>query len=103
MESLKTRDVEVARPRAAFRNAEVETLFQQAKLSLKTQEGTVLVLPPTTDEQDFIREAVRAHVLAEDEAVRLAKPDENTLDVYEGLRADQYEDAGAGLRSGRVA
>lgn len=75
MESLRTRDVTEARLRAAVRNAEIEALFAQARLTLKQQAGTVLQLPPTEDEQDYIREAVRVQVLKEDDEARMSRPD----------------------------
>lgn len=103
MESLRTRDVVEARGKAAFRNAEVEALFAHARLAHQRQAGMVLQQPPTVDEQDYIRDAIRVYVLEEDEAVRLARPDDESMDAYEGIRADQFEDASSGLRSGRVA
>jgi len=84
MESLRTTDITEARTKAAFRNAEVEALFAQARLALQRQAGTILRQPPTVDEQDYIRDAVRVHVLEEDEAVRLARPDDDSMDAYEG-------------------
>lgn len=43
MESLKTTEMNVARTRAAFRNAEVEAVFEKARYDLKRRSGTVLV------------------------------------------------------------
>lgn len=78
-ESLWTTDLDTAKTRAAFRNAEVEALFEQARFENKRQAGTVLVGPPTPEEQQYIRDAVRFHVLDEDESVRLARPDEGSM------------------------
>lgn len=102
MESLRTVDPIEARKLAAFRNAEVEALFAQARLVFQRQAGTILQHPPTVDEQDYIRDAVRVHVLEEDEAVRMARPDDESMDAYESIRADEYKEASDGLRSGRV-
>lgn len=103
MESLRTRDVTEARTKAAFRNAEIEALFSQARLAHQRQAGTILQQPPTIDEQDYIRDAVRVYVLEEDEAVRLAKPNDDSMEVYEDIRANEFDEAFSGLRSGRVA
>lgn len=102
-ESLWTTDLDTAKTRAAFRNAEVEALFEQARFENKRQAGTVLVGPPTPEEQQYIRDAVRFHVLDEDESVRLARPDEGSMEAYEDYRSTQFDDVVAGLRSGRVA
>ena len=103
MESLRTTDISEARTKAAFRNAEVEALFAEARFALQRQASTVLQQLPSVDEQDYIRDAVRVHVLEEDEAVRLARPNDDSMGAYEGIRSDQYEEAASGLRSGRVA
>lgn len=102
-ESLRTSDMEVARTRAAFRDAEVAIEFEKAKAALRQQQVAPLQLDELTpEEQQYVRDRVRAHVLEEDDAVRMARPDDETREVYEGLLADQYEDASRGLRTGGV-
>lgn len=103
-ESLKTSDIEVARTRAALRDAEVAVEFEKAKGVLKQQVVTPLQLEGLSpEEQQYVRDRVRAHVLEEDDAVRMARPDDDTREVYESIRADEFEGALAGLQSGRVA
>lgn len=103
-ESLKTPDVEVARTRAAYRNAEVEAEFEKAKAALKQQTVAPMLLETLApEEQQYIREAVRAHILDEDETMRMLRPDEDSMDVYESIRTDQFEESLKGLQSGRVA
>jgi len=105
-ESLNTSDRDVAMGRVAVRNAEVAVLFQSAKTKLKEQRVAsapiaVATLPP--EALQYIREAVRAHVLKQDEEGRKARPDWESLDAYESILADQFEDTGRALRTGRVA
>jgi integrase len=103
-ESLKTPDIEVARTRAAFKDAAVAIEFERAREQLRLQ-ANVSALPEelSPEERRYISDAVRAHVLDEDESVRLARPDPDSMDAYESIRADQFDDAVAALRSGRVA
>ncbi|MDD0840693.1 hypothetical protein PSQ40_19100 [Curvibacter sp. HBC61] len=71
-ESLKTSDLADARKLAAFRNAEIEAEFERARAVRKAQTTTVpLHQQPTTEEGQYIREAVRSYLLEEDEAVRM--------------------------------
>lgn len=105
-ESLRTADIEVARVRAAIRNAEVEVELQAAQVQLKRQQATKATPAPATLSPaalQYIREAVRAHTLSEDEQVRRARPDWESLDAYESIRAEQFDDAGRALATGRVA
>ena len=104
--SLKTSDVEVARVRAAIRNAEVEVALQTAMAQLKQQQqadkSTTSPVTLSPAALQYIREAVRAHTLSEDESVRRARPDFDSLGEYESIRADQFNDAGRALSNGRV-
>ncbi|MBL0920242.1 MAG: hypothetical protein IBJ14_16185 [Hydrogenophaga sp.] len=103
MESLKTTELDVARTRAAYRNAEVEAVFEKARYDLKRQSGTVLTDDPTPEQQQYIRDAVRFHLLDEDESVRLSRPGEDNLDSYDDYRSNEYDTVAEGLRTGRVA
>lgn len=103
MESLKTTVLDVARTRAAYRNAEVEAVFEKARYDLKRMSVTALTDVPTPEQQQYIREAVRYHILEEDDAVRLARPGEDDLDGYDYVRSNQYDTVVEGLRTGRVA
>lgn len=102
-ETLKTTELEVARTRAAFRNAEVEAVFERARYQRQSQLGTALAEIPTPEQQQYIRDAVRAHLLDEDEGVRLARPGEDDLEGYDDYRSNEYETVADGLRTGRVA
>ncbi len=106
-ESLRTSDIEVARTRAAVRNAEVAVELEVARASLRRppapNEASVAPITFTPEGLQYIRAAVHAHVLKEDEAVRLARPDLDSLDEYASLRASQFEDDGQALLTGRVA
>lgn len=103
--SLETSDMAEARPRAALRNAEVEGMLSAAKARLTRQ---VLDATPATPQTltpellQYARDAVRAHVLREDELVRREGPDLDSLDEYESIRADQFEETGSALRTGRT-
>ncbi len=105
--SLETSDMEVARTRAAIRNAEVAVILEAAKATLRQQQAfskaPVAPVTLTPEALQYIRAAVHAHVLQEDEAVRLARPDLDSLDEYASLRASQFEDDGQALLTGRVA
>lgn len=103
-ESLKTSDLAEARKLAAFRNAELEAEFERARAVRKAQTTTVpLHQQPTTEEGQYIREAVRSYLLEEDEAVRMSVPDDDAMEAYEDIRADENEAVVEGLRSGAVA
>ena len=102
-ESLKTTELDVARTRAAYRNAEVEALFEKARYDLKRQLRTVLADIPTPEQLQYIRDAVRFQLLDEDEGVRLARPGEGSPEGYDDYRSNQYETVAEGLRTGRVA
>lgn len=105
--SLKTSDLAEARPRAALRNAEVEGMLTVAAAQLAQQQGTGN--EPTTPTSitpellQYARDAVRAHVLRVDEGVRRERPDPDSLDDCESIRADQFEETGNALRTGRTA
>jgi integrase len=103
--SLRTSDIEVARTRAAFRNAEVEFEFEQARAKLRAdQAGLAAIREPLTPEaQRYVADAVHARVLDEDEQVRMSRPDGETLDIYHSLRADEDREVAEALDSGRVA
>lgn len=105
--SLETADMEVARSRAALRNAEVSVVLQASETTLAQQQGTSKTSPApavlSPEAMQYIRDAVYAHVLQEDEGVRLARPDLDSLDEYESIRAEQFEDTGRALTTGRVA
>lgn len=103
MESLRTSDLAMACTRAAYRNAEVEALFEKARYDHKRQAGTVLVVMPTPEEQQYIREAVRALILEEDDTQRLSRPPEQDREGYDYVRSIQYDKVVEGLHSGRVA
>lgn len=103
MESLRTSDLAMARTRAAYRNAEVEALFEKARYDHKRQAGTVLVVMPTPEEQQYIRDAVRALLLEEDDTQRLSRPSEQDREGYDYVRSLQYDTVVEGLHSGRVA
>lgn len=103
MESLRTSDLAMARTRAAYRNAEVEALFEKARYDHKRHAGTVLVVIPTPEEQQYIREAVRALILEEDDTQRLSRPSEQDREGYDYVRSIQYDTVVEGLRTGRVA
>lgn len=95
--------MEVARTRAAYRDAEVAAEFEKAKAILSKQTVAPLQLEDLTpDEQSYVRERIRAHILEEDDAVRMARPDDDSREAYEGIRADQFSDSIDGLKSGRV-
>jgi hypothetical protein len=67
-ESLWTSDMEVARTLAAFRDEEVAIEFEKAKEVLCQQRGASLQLDELTpEEEQYVRERVRAHVLEEDD------------------------------------
>lgn len=103
--SLNTSDIEEARPLAALRNAEVEVLLKAAKAELTRQATSTAPVAPlklTPELLTYVREAVRAHVLGEDEEVRRARIDLDSLDAYESIRADQFEDTSTALRTGRT-
>jgi len=103
-ESLRTSDVEVARTRAAFKDAEVAIKFEKAKEQLK-QQVLVTSIPEdlSKEYQRYISEAVRVHILEEDEAVRIGRPSGTTLDDHESVLSDWFEDSGKELRTGEVA
>lgn len=106
-ESLRTSDIEVARTRAAVRNAEVAVELEVARASLRRppapNEASVAPITFTPEDLQYIRAAVHAHVLQEDEAVRMERPDLDSLDEYASMRASQFEDDGQALVTGRVA
>ncbi len=103
-ESLKTSEVEVARTRAAYRNAEVAAAFESANTQAVLEAlPAVAVTELAPDELQYIRDAVRARVVDEDEAVRIARPDDDSLDAYEGIRSDEFDETSRGLRSGLLA
>lgn len=103
-ESLKTSDVEVARTRAAIKDAEVAIEFEKAKEQLKRQ---AVVTPVPVDlsqeDQSYISEAVRTHILEEDEITRVGRPTATSLDGYEGFLSDWFEGTGKALRTGDIA
>lgn len=103
VESLKTTDLAKARTLAAFRNAEVEALFEKTRYEAQKKAEVRLVLPPSPQEQQYIREAVRALVLEEDEATRLSCPNLNELESYEDFRSVEFDNVAEGLRTGRLA
>lgn len=101
--SLDTSDMAEARSRAAIRNAEVEAMLSAARAQL----GALASEPQlpqfiTPELLQYARDAVRAHVLREDEEVRKARIDHDSLDAYESIRADQFDDTGTALRTGRT-
>lgn len=104
--SLETTDMETARTRAAIRNAEVAVMLEAATAKLKAQQSTAtptkVSQPLTQAGLGYIRDAVTAHVLAEDETVRIGRPELDSLDAYESIRADQFEDASRALITGRA-
>ena len=106
-ESLHTADMEVAVVRAAVRNVEVTVALQAAREQLKKQQADnrATTAPATLSPAalQYIRDAVRAHTLSEDEQVRRARPDFDSLDAYESFRAEQFDDSGRALATGRVA
>lgn len=104
-ESLNTPDIEVARTRAAFRDAEAAVAFEAARAQLKQQQRPVSQLPAQLppDAERYIAEAVRAHVLQEDEGVRMSRPDSDAMEAYESIRADQLDETSRALTTGRVA
>lgn len=102
-ESLRTPDMEIARTRAAYRDAEVAAEFEKAKAALTRQAVAHLQLEDLTpEEQSYVRERVRTHILEEDDAVRMARPDMDSREAYESIRADQFSDSMDGLKTGRV-
>lgn len=58
---------------------------------------------PTPEEQQYIREAVRALILEEDDTQRLSRPSEQDREGYDYVRSIQYDTVVEGLHSGRVA
>jgi integrase len=104
-ESLKTPDIEVARMRAALRDAEVAVELQAARHQLAQRQhqepATVDTLSP--EALRYVREAVRARALEFDEQVRLSRPDEDGLTHYESTLADEYVEASEALARGQVA
>lgn len=103
VESLRTSDLTMARTRAAYRNAEVEALFEKARYDRQRQAGTALIDVPTPEQQQYIREAVRALILEEDDIERLSRPSEQNREGYEYVRSLQYDTGTEGLRYGKVA
>ncbi|HEV8313705.1 MAG TPA: DUF6538 domain-containing protein, partial [Burkholderiaceae bacterium] len=104
-ESLKTPDIEMARTRAALRDAEVAVELLAARRQVEAQqerEKPVEVATLSPDALRYIREAVRARTLQLDEQVRLSRPDEDGRFHYESTLADRYEESGAALSSGEV-
>lgn len=77
--------METARTRAAVRNAEVAVMLEAATAKLKAQHSAVtptkVSQPLTPDGLGYIRDAVTAHILAEDETVRIGRPDLDSLDA----------------------
>jgi hypothetical protein len=104
-ESLNTPDIEVARTRAAFRDAEVAVEFEGARSRLRQQQAPAPEVPAqlTREAERFIADAVHSHILKEDEEVRMSRPDPDALEAYESIRADQFDDASRALATGRVA
>ncbi|MEJ8838661.1 DUF6538 domain-containing protein [Ramlibacter sp. AN1133] len=104
-ESLNTPDIEVARTRAALRGAEVAVEFEAARAQIKQQQQAVPALPAqlTPEAKRYIAEAVRVHVLDEDEEVRKSRPNDYAMEAYESIRADQFEESAHALATGRVA
>ena len=86
-ESLQTPDIEIARTRAAIRNAVVEVELQAAKAELKRQQGISPLVHTNLSPESlrFIREAVVAHTLQADEEFRRSRPDENGREAYDLL------------------
>lgn len=103
-ESLQTPDVEVARVRAALRDAAVAIEFEKARAQVK-RAATVPTLPAVLsfEEKRYVSEAIRAHVLNEDEEVRMSRPCPDSLEAYESIRSDQFDESVRALASGRVA
>lgn len=108
-ESLKTPDIEVARTKAALRDAEVAVELQSARAQLREQlakqerEKPVTVDTLSPEALRFVREAVKAKALEFDELVRMSRPSEDGLIHYEGLIADEAAEAQQALATGRVA
>lgn len=102
VESLKTTELAQAKTRAAFRNAEVEALFEKARGEVRHDAEVHLALPPNQAEQQYIREAVRALVLEQDESTRLARPPLHELEAYEDYMSVQLDWTAETLRTGRL-
>jgi hypothetical protein len=96
--------MEVARTRAAIKDAEVAIEFEKAKEQLRRQ-AVVTPVPRdlSREDQTYISEAVRVHILEEDEATRVGRPTATSLDDYEGFLSDWFEDTGEALRTGAIA
>lgn len=103
-DSLGTSDLKHAAKLRAIRNAEVEVQFATARGQLGAQAADPAVALKVVDSAtlDYIRDAVRSHVLQEDEEARKARPRADDLEGYEQLRSDEFDDAGSALKSGRV-
>lgn len=103
-ESLRTPDIEVARTRAALRDAEVAIEFEAARSQLKAQQAPKPQLPEDLSPQvlRFISDAVRERALQEDDEERMSRPTRDDLDAYESIRGDQFEDTSEALRRGRA-
>ena len=105
-ESLQTPDMEVARTRAALRNATVEVELQTARADLQRQQqaGKKATAAPadklTPHALRFIRDAVVAHTLQADEEFRRSRPNEDSLIAHEDYMAERYEESGKSLALG---
>lgn len=99
--SLETSDMEVARTRAAFQNAEVAVEIQEAKARLNIQQATELYPVPVTlppEAIQYIRKAVYARIMQEDERERDSWPNEDNLEGYESVRSNQFDDLETALK-----
>lgn len=94
-EPLKTSDRDEATLRVALRNAQVALKFQIAIAQLKSQPTkTTPALHSRLSPQiiQYIRQAVYAHVMQEDETVRDSWLTEDNLVGYETFRSNQFYD-----------
>lgn len=90
-ESLRTADIEVARVRAAIRNAAVEVELQAAKVQLKRQQAIKATPAPATLSPaalQYIREAVRAHTLGQAVQASLTSNAKTQLELTKRCRTE---------------
>ncbi|WP_291010107.1 DUF6538 domain-containing protein [Hydrogenophaga sp.] len=103
-ESLHTPDMDVARIRAAIRDAEVTVELKAASEQLKKQQADCTKTPIklTPEALAYIRDAVKAHVLQVDEDFRRSGPDEDSLFEYEHTLGEDFRSMDAALVQYRV-
>lgn len=100
-ESLRTPDIEIARTRAALRNAEVAVEFEQARRQLQAQPHVPVIADELADDvARYIREAVRVWKLDEDESQRQSRSSDSDNAAYDFINDDLFRDTVEALQTG---